>query len=63
MKQQKKMQSNLSKESLRKDNGHFLEITQGPFQRKALLLSVLYWWKSNNMWYQGAEAHKILAIF
>ena len=42
MKQQKKMQSNLSKESLRKDIGHFLEITQGPFQRKALPLSVLY---------------------
>ena len=38
----KKMQSNLSEESLRKDNGHFLEITQGPFQRKALPLSVLY---------------------
>ena len=35
MKQQK-MQNNLSEERLRKDNGHFLEITQDPFQGKAL---------------------------
>ena len=37
---QNKMQNNLSEERLRKDDGHFIEITQGLFQEKALPLSV-----------------------
>ena len=33
-----KMQNNLSEERLQKNKGHFLEITQGRFQGKALPL-------------------------